>query len=243
MQKRVLYCLLMYLAGSFSGSIHAQQTLVLGTSTVPPFHNENRTGFYDRLVHEAFERVGIRLEIVDVPAERGLLNANAGIDDGDLSRIGGLEQLYPNLRPVPEKIFDQEYVAISRTVDIRTDDWSRLNNYAVAYVKGWKIFENNRYHSSDLVTVEDPPALMSLLKRNRADIVLIDRWMGLAEARRQGIEDLRVLEPPLARHNIFVYLHKKHEGLLPKIADALREMKVDGTYRRLYDQLLADFEN
>ncbi|MDX1514745.1 MAG: ABC transporter substrate-binding protein [Gammaproteobacteria bacterium] len=215
-------------------------TLVIGTSSAPPYHDQNGTGFFDQVVAEAFRRAGLGLEIIDVPAERGLLNANAGIDDGDLSRIGGLERLYPNLRPVPEKLFEQEYVALTRRVHLETDRWDRLNPFTVAHIKGWKIFENDAYRPAELVRVENLPQLLMMLGRDRIDIALIERWMGLAEGRRQQIHDLRALEPPLARREIFLYLHKKHEPLLPRIAEALRELKTDGTHERLFRDLILE---
>lgn len=37
----------------------------------------------------------VKLRLVKLPAERALLNANAGIEDGDLARIAGLETHIP----------------------------------------------------------------------------------------------------------------------------------------------------
>ena len=86
--------------------------------------------------------------------------------------------------------------------------------------------------------IEDVTQLMTVLKLNRVDVVLIERWMGISEGRRLGIADLRALEPPLARREMFLYLHKTHERLIPDIADALRGIKADGTYQRLLEQTI-----
>ena len=44
--------------------------------------------------------------------------------------------------------------------------------------------------------------------------------------------------PPLARVEMFIYLNKKHAALVPKAAQALVEMKTDGSYQKLYDAYL-----
>ena len=108
----------------------------------------------------------------------------------------------------------------------------------MAYIKGWKIFENDDYRPAERLQVPGPVQLLMMLKRGRVDVVLIERSMGLAESRRQNIAGIRVLEPPLARREIFIYLNKKHEPLIPRIADALREIKADGTYERLLERLI-----
>ena len=58
--------------------------------------------------------LGVELRLVKLPAERGLINANAGIEDGDLARITGLEKQYPNLVRVPEKLVDLDFTAFSK---------------------------------------------------------------------------------------------------------------------------------
>src|SRR3989344_512852 len=77
--------------------------LVLNNPMAPPLTNTQGTGFIDQLLQEIARRAGVRVRLVVLPAERGLINANAGIEDGDLNRIAGLEHTYPNLMRVPEK--------------------------------------------------------------------------------------------------------------------------------------------
>ncbi len=78
--------------------------LVLNNTDGPPYSTPEGDGFIDLVGGEVFRRAGLALKTVKLPAERGLINANAGIEDGDLSRIAGLERDYPNLVRVPEKI-------------------------------------------------------------------------------------------------------------------------------------------
>ena len=88
--------------------------LVLNDTNEPPFTTPDGQGFLDAVAGEAFRRAGVKLRLVKLPAERGLINANAGTEDGDLTRIAGLDTQYPNLVRVPEKLIDYEFTAFSK---------------------------------------------------------------------------------------------------------------------------------
>ena len=45
---------------------------------------------------------------------------------------------------------------------------------------------------------------------------------------------MHALEPSLARREMFIYLNKRHTALAPKLAAALRAIKAEGLYDRLY---------
>ncbi len=44
---------------------------------------------------------------------------------------------------------------------------------------------------------------------------------------------LKALSPPLSSVNLFLMVHKKHAALVPKLVEALQEMKRDGTFAKL----------
>jgi polar amino acid transport system substrate-binding protein len=214
-----------------------QKTLVLNTTGLPPLNTRDQRGFLDRVTAEAFSRLGIRLKTVRLPAERGLMNSNAGIEDGEMSRIAGLDKIYPNLVRVPEKIMDWVFVGFSRK-PIRIDKgWSSLSPYSVAIIRGWKIYEKHVPAASGLTKVKTPQQLFVLLVRGRVDIILYERWNGMHMVRRD-YPGLRMLRPEFARREMFIYLHKKHRALVPRLTAVLRAMKRDGTYQRIYRQIL-----
>lgn len=214
-----------------------QKTLVINTTGLPPLNTPDLRGFLDRVAAEAFSRLGIRLKTVRLPAERGLLNSNAGIEDGEMSRIAGLERAYPNLVRVPEKIMEWEFVGFSRRPIPLDKGWSSLLPYSVGIITGWKIYEKNVPAGTWLVKVKNPRQLFGLLLRGRVDIVLYERWNGMQMVKSES-PGLYMLKPPLARREMFIYLHKKHRALVPRLAAVLRAMKQDGTYQRLYRQVL-----
>lgn len=216
----------------------AQETLVLNTAARAPFHTPEETGFIDVVLQEVLGRVGIGVKVVKLPAERAIINANAGIDDGDADRIAGLEEFYPNLIPVPEVISNWKFVAFAKGVKFPTVGWKSLKPYSVGIITGWKIYENNVTEAAQITKVKNVTQLFYLLVNDRADVALYDAWQGLAHLKKNKISGVKMLQPPLAEMGMFLYLHKKHRHLVPEIAASLRAVKADGTYQRLVDRLL-----
>lgn len=207
--------------------------LVLNDTNEPPFTTVDGQGFLDAVAGEAFRRAGVRLRLVKLPAERGLLNANAGVEDGDLTRIAGLEAQYPNLVRVPEKLIDWKFAAFGKDAALPAR-WETLRTRPVGHIRGWKIYEQQLAGAPQVVTAEDPAQLFRQLQRDRIEVALYAHWQGLSLIRRQGLTGVHALEPALATREMFIYLHKRHAALAPRLAAALRAIKAEGLYDRLY---------
>lgn len=217
----------------------AADKLVISTSVVAPYTTPERQGFLDRLVAAVFREVGVQAEILVYPAasERSLLNANEGIDDGQALRVAGLEQIYPNLIRVPEPVMMNDFVAMSRKPAFATPNWQALKPYSLTYIIGWKIFESNVPPDVPATPVREAEQMFALLARGRVDVALHERWQGLAQARNSGLT-VQVMEPPLLSVPMYMYLHKKHAQLVPKVSQALARLKHNGTYQRLAAETL-----
>jgi len=216
----------------------AQETLFLNTTNGPPYHTEEKTGFLDAVLLEVQKRTGIVFKIVTMPSERALINANAGIDDGVTNRIAGMEKFYPNLIPAPESVYNWKFVVFAKGVEFPITGWKSLKPYTVGFVIGWKIFEHNVTEAAQITKVKNVTQMFNLLVNDRAEVALYDRWQGLSHIRRNKITGVTMLRPPLADKDMFMYLHKKHRRLIPKITTSLRALKADGTYQRLVDKFL-----
>lgn len=215
--------------------------LILNTAFGPPISTPNQTGFFDRLMRELFTALGHAVAIQSPPAERALMLANAGIDDGDGPRIPGLEDLgtYPNLIRVPEKLLDVEFNAFTLDPGVAVAHWEALAGYRVGIVTGWKILEAQLRSYPDVVKVRDPIHLFLLLRSRRTEVVVIDRFSGIETARRLGMNGLRMLQPPLAVMPMYLYLNDRHAALADRVADELRAMKGDGRYQKIYRETLS----
>jgi len=218
-------------------------TLSINTENIPPVSTPAGTGFEDLIARELYRRLGYDVKFHILPAERGLVNVNDGIDDGILSRVGGMSDRYPNLVQIDENVSSTDYVAFSRLADVRLTSWQSLTPYTVAIVNGWKIFERNVTNTRSLTKVRNVEQLFTLLDIGRVDIVLFSRLSGLQQITNLKLKGVHVLETPLAIRKKYFYLNRKHRALAARASDVLKDMKADGTFQKYYDLVIAPLAN
>ncbi len=244
MKLRKAWLLLLCMITVIPPAIAAPDRMILSTGMREPWTTADHTGFTDLVVAEVFRRLGIKAEVsVILAAARGIKLVDDGVDDGLTARVAGLEKNYPNLVQVPEKIFDNDFVAAA-LADNTSKAWTirsfgELAPYSVAYIIGWQIFDHNLGPVRELTQAKDSDQLLTLLGNHRAEIILHERWQVLWHAKQKGIT-LRVFEPPLAPVPMYMYLHRKHIDLVPKVSAELAAMKRDGTYQTLAERAFGD---
>jgi polar amino acid transport system substrate-binding protein len=216
----------------------AAPTLVLNTAFSAPITSPAHDGALDLLYAELFRRVGLEVAIQPASAERGLLNANSGIDDGDVSRVAGIEQSYTNLVRVPERVMTYQMVVFTRRARFTVDGAASLRPYDVGILTGWKILERSITGTRSLQKLETGRQLFTMLAMDRIDVAVIERLEGLHFVRSMGLRDVTMLAPAYVEGDWFLYLNKKHAALAPRLAEQIRLMKRDGSYQRIFDQAL-----
>ncbi|MBI5791520.1 MAG: transporter substrate-binding domain-containing protein [Rhodocyclales bacterium] len=212
------------------------EPLTISTNNTPL----DRQALHD-LSKEAFRRIGVDFKMVSLPSERSLHSANLGEVDGEGLRVPGLSSQYPNLVQVPERYIGISFVAFARDASIRLEQgWDSLKPHRVAFITGWKMFEANAGGARVVSKVDKPEQMFLMLDGGRIDLALYTRADGVALARSMGLSSIAPLAPALKDVDMFLYLHRKHEALVPKLAQALREMKADGSYNRILAALKAE---
>jgi len=219
----------------FSPAAESKEKIILNTAFGPPISSPKGDGFFDLLMNEAFGQHGFTVSVDRPPAERALINANAGIVDGDGPRIAHLDSSgpYPDLIRVPEKIIDIEFAAFTNGKKPEINQWDDLKDYNVGIIRGWKILEREIVQSRSLVRIKTADLLFRMLMNGRVDVVVAHRLSGLAIAEKLNMKNLIELEPLLAIRPMYLYLHRKHSDLVPKISKTLARLRTDGTYARL----------
>lgn len=216
----------------------ASQPMVLATADTAPFSVDDGSGLYDQVLHEAFRRLGIEIEIRHLPSERAIQDANAGRLDGEFGRIEAIGSLYPNLRMVSEPLVLWEFSAFVRAGDRTPADFSGLVDYHVGYIRGWKIYEENVTETRSLSIVSSEEQLFSMLQAGRIEVALYNSLRGLDWVARNPSSNIVLAPEPLSVRPMHLFLHYSHAELVPELESALRAMKTDGTYDQLYQDML-----
>lgn len=194
--------------------------------------NPEGQGILDRLMKEAFRRLGREVEIVYAETDRSLIDVNAGVFDADINRIEGLEQTYPHLVRVPEPNMEMQFTAFVKKA-LPLASWADLAPYRVGLVRGWKILEERTRSLPEVYTVPTEVHLFKMLDAGRIDAALYANRTGHAVVESLGLTGIWHIESPLETHPMYLYLHESRADLAEPLAVVLREMKADGSYEAI----------
>jgi len=130
------------------------------------------------------------------------------------------------------------------------DKFKQLNDlygFTVAVNRGFKTplvfnqaLKNNKIKKYDVGTDKQSLQMLSV---SGVDAVLTDKHVGLFNLQQMHIKNIIPLSNSLASTPVFIVLSKKldERGLIEKFDQALLMMKQDGTYQRILDKYLLDY--
>lgn len=232
-----LICVLFGMPAAF-----ADTKLRFNSGTLEPFVTADGGGVYGELVKALFSRIDIDAKVIPLVSARSILNVNQGIDDGVIARTKGIEKKYTNLIRVPGSIVRFKFVAYSLDKNIEVTDWDSFKDYSVGMIRGWKIYENNVINAKRITKVSGVEQLFNLLLNGRSDLVLYEYHRGTWWNKHLNAK-AHLIGTALAEKDMFIYMHKKHAALVPKIAKVLAAMKADGSYQRIKNETLSQYAN
>jgi polar amino acid transport system substrate-binding protein len=180
-----------------------------------------------KVLKQAYKRINVRINFVELPAERSLIKSNNGTLDGELHRIKGVNKRYTNLIMIPIPINFAEAVVFTKTHSFPVKGWESLKPYSIAIRLGIKFAE---YGTEGMKVAKFPTdeKLFMLLSNDRYDVCVSTRIIGIYQIQKQNLSGIKALEPPLETYQLYHYLHKKQKKIIPKISAALSEMEREG---------------
>lgn len=180
----------------------------------------------------AFQRAGVSAVVREVSPERSAVLANEGGTDGDVGRSSGLEKTYPNLVQVPEPVYQYAPTAFSyKRFDV-AGGWDSLRSHTVCVRRGLRQTEQ-RTRELKRQVLADEATMLRMLGAGGCDIAIMERNNALARAAMTAEPPLQRLLPPMEVMPLYIYLHKSHAALVPKVSAALKQMRADGTMHKL----------
>ncbi|HYX38208.1 MAG TPA: transporter substrate-binding domain-containing protein, partial [Oligoflexus sp.] len=76
---------------------------------------------------------------------------------------------------------------------------------------------------------------MEMLRTNRVDSILVTLMEALEIAKTETKREV-FLSDSLHKAPLYIFMAKKHEGLAHRLAKAIRKVKSDGTFSRIFGQ-------
>ena len=194
----------------------------------------------EKVLTEAFTRIGHTMRLRRLPAERAIHTANDGKVDGELIRRDEMSSTYPNLIMVPVPIVIVDFVVFTKEKRFQVNGWDSLIPYKVGYRRGVKTVETNLTADTKSEAVSTLEQAFRKLDVGRTDVVVDTRLGGLVMLHQLGIEDTIVLEPSLIASPQFHYLHVKNQQLVKPLTKVLTQMEEEGVMQQIQQQVIED---
>jgi len=180
----------------------------------------------DLFIQQVFTQLNIKITYRNTPSRRTYKEASFGLIDGTYPHIASITASHKNLVMVPEPIGMHQLVAVTTNPDINlSHGLTGLSKYKVAYVAGWVLIEPLIKGLHNTFTVTDQNTLFSMLKAKRFDVILCSRSIVAAYIKKSGSQQMRILDPVLRTDPMYLFIHQKHQKLVPLIEEKMRQLK------------------
>ena len=198
------------------------------------------------VLEEAYGRLGIEIEVDYLHGGTALIHANSGLYDGDVQRIDGIDRRFPNLVQVRIPINYLEAMAFTGHSEIGVRGWHSLGPYRVGIVEGMAFAEEGT-QGLEVRRAGSYHQLVALLEQSRVDVAIMPRINGLLTIRHRNSAaesaELRQSGPVLETLLLYHYLNARQQDLVPGLEKVLNQMLLDGTMKRMRNQVYAEMLN
>ena len=135
-----------------------------------------------------------------------------------------------------------DIVIYTKDTNFAVEGWHSLMPYSISIVKGFQLVEAK----TEGMQVEAVTTLkQAFLKLNagRNDVVVDSRSTDTeCELKSLSLSGIRILEPPLDQLILYHYLHKRHMVLVKKLEAILLNMKQEGEFKTIQEQVVREFQ-
>jgi polar amino acid transport system substrate-binding protein len=179
-----------------------------------------------QVVKAAARRAGVRVSMQAMPSERGMILANKGELDGAIGRTMLATNDYPDLVAVPEPIhlYSPSAYAYQR-FDVGAG-WEALRGRSVCLRRGYTLTEK-RTRGLQRQRLDNDASLIRMLRSGGCEVAIMG-WRNKAMQDAMAADPaLLRLSPPLEEVPLYLVLHKRHAGLVARLAQAIKQVKRD----------------
>jgi len=176
-------------------------------------------------MRKAFSALGYQLNFAFYPGVRSLIMSNTGQVDGELIREANIDRKYTNLRLLSLYLTFQPALYGRKDSTLPSGETPALKTVAITrggVLSAVDIPDDTLTLKS--VKISGIQQGFNLVISGRVDSLLMSQELFnyLASLQPMLATQLVKLSPAIAPLNLYTYLHKKHEHLIPKIQEQLR---------------------
>ncbi|GHG71660.1 hypothetical protein GCM10010919_23280 [Alishewanella longhuensis] len=218
----------LFLLGFLPFSNFAADTVVSEKLQFRQALNSPAAQYSQALITEAYSRLGIPADFIDVPFGRSLIESNRGVLDGEVARVLRVTQQFPNLLTVPYVLFDTEvYLYVNQRQCAKC---TLENVQSLAFVRGSVIVEDLLKQlpaSRKVISSGTIESTKNLFLNEKVDAVVFAAYQ-LQDKASFEISEHHIMSLP-----DYHLLHRSHQALLTPLAAILFQLEREGFTERL----------
>ncbi len=181
----------------------------------------------NRVIREAYRRIGHEVEFMPLPLRRAALLLKEGRIAGDFIRTQAFFDANPELIKVGVPVRHLTFWVWRRPPCGRQVDFRRLAEGRVAYQMGAVVIESQLPANARLPVAQTWDVL-GLARQGRAEHAVMPMTPGMLEAARTAFADLCHYQLPLLSLDLFHALTPGQAALRPRLEEALLGMHREG---------------
>ena len=193
------------------------------------------------LMDQAYQRLGLTMQLELMPAERGRIELARGLSvDATLAAAESFSKALPTVVRVPVVIYQLDLHAFTADPMLQIKDWTELQQMQVSYVQGMESVRL-RLRQHQINRLEAVMSLEQVLRRlamSRDKVAVLPRFEAETMIKLLQLQGIRRLDPRLAKVPLYHYVHTKHQALVAPLSQILVELT--GNVLESADQPLAD---
>lgn len=206
------------------------------TLVISAIENEQTHAIAEKVLFEAYRRIGYRVVFDYLPAQRALEWANRGITDGDAARIRGTEKNFSNLIPVPTPVMEFQGVAFTKNIIRPINSWEDLRNLKIGVIRGIQ-YSTIGTRGMQAFFAKDMTHLFKLLDLGRIDVAVAVLEAGQVEISRNFKNSgIHTGGAPLYSAPLYHFLNVRHADIVNKLESALNEMEKQGVIEKIHNK-------
>jgi len=196
------------------------------------------------ILTEAFRKNNITFNAKYIPSLRSLEISNSGKLDGELHRVSNFHKItgnqYNNLIRIDHKFLSVHLTVFAKEQFVINNS-GNLQHYNLAYYRGRNDVDKllSQYKTQrNIYKVNTDFQAFQMLAANRVDIVISESQIGNSiintDTKFNNIKEIK----RLAKTDIYSYIHKKHQSLLPILKNTLQQMKLQGELEQIKSKVI-----
>ena len=195
-------------------------------------------GVLSLICEDAFRQLGLDVEVRMLPPLRGSIEADAGRIDGEVGRARAYADTHPNLVRVDEALLSFRVAAFTRIPGLKIANWDSLKGtpYRVEYRSGYVTFKAQLEQVlplQQISSVVNSQAGLQNVALGQTDIFVDLEEFGQRQLAKLHKRYRDIYNAGLVQDTpVYIYLHKRHATLAPRLAETLSKMKANGAIGR-----------